>query len=92
MEKESPARIYGVLGFPAKHSLSPAMHNAAFRALKINAEYKIFEIEPEQLDYFLDNINKNNIYGLNICVKKKYKKPLKIKSSFGEALKRITGV
>lgn len=68
MDKKSPAKIYGVLGFPAKHSLSPLMHNAAFRALKINAEYRIFEVEPEELDNFLNEIDKNNISGLNITV------------------------
>jgi shikimate dehydrogenase len=73
MDKKSPARIYGILGFPAKHSLSPAMHNAAFRARKINAEYKLFEVEPEELDYFLDKLDKNDIQGLNITVPYKEK-------------------
>lgn len=73
MDTKSPARIYGVLGWPAKHSLSPLMHNAAFRALKINAEYKIFEIKPEELHYFLDRIDRNNIYGLNVTVPYKEK-------------------
>lgn len=32
-------RIYALLGRPVAHSLSPAMHNAAFRALGIDAAY-----------------------------------------------------
>jgi len=32
-------KIYGVLGQPVRHSLSPAMHNAAFTALGIDAVY-----------------------------------------------------
>jgi len=68
MDKNSSPRIYGVLGYPVKHSLSPLMHNAAFQALKINAEYKLFEVKPEELNYFLDSIDKNNILGLNITV------------------------
>jgi len=68
MDKKSPTRIYGVLGWPAKHSLSPAMHNAAFRALKINAEYKIFEKKPQDLEGFLKSLTKENIYGLNVTV------------------------
>lgn len=68
MDKKSPTRIYGVLGWPAKHSLSPLMHNAAFRALKIDAEYKIFEKKPQELEDFLKSLTKENIYGLNVTV------------------------
>lgn len=46
------ALIYGVLGHPVAHSLSPAMHNAAFTALKIHAEYRRFDIAPEDLPQF----------------------------------------
>lgn len=33
------ARVYGILGRPVSHSLSPAMHNAAFRAAGLDAVY-----------------------------------------------------
>jgi shikimate dehydrogenase len=67
MDNNSRPKIYGVLGYPARHSLSPEMHNAAFRALKINAEYKIFEIAPQELGHFLEGMG-NDIYGLNVTV------------------------
>jgi 3-dehydroquinate dehydratase/shikimate dehydrogenase len=35
--------IYGLLGKPVSHSVSPAMHNAAFRASGIDAVYVPFE-------------------------------------------------
>jgi shikimate dehydrogenase len=41
--KKGPARIYGVLGNPIAHSLSPAMHNSAFEAKGVNARYVAFE-------------------------------------------------
>jgi shikimate dehydrogenase len=41
--KSQPAKIYGVLGNPIGHSLSPVMHNAAFRAAGVNALYGAFE-------------------------------------------------
>jgi len=68
-----PPKIYGVLGFPARHSLSPAMHNAAFRALKINAEYTFFEKKPKDLEGFLHSLSKENIYGLNVTIPYKEK-------------------
>jgi shikimate dehydrogenase len=37
-------KIYGILGRPVTHSLSPAMHNAAFRELEINAVYVAFPV------------------------------------------------
>jgi shikimate dehydrogenase len=72
MDKDSINKVYGVLGYPAKHSLSPVMHNAAFRALNIHAEYKIFEIKPEDLDRFLDSMD-TNIFGLNVTIPYKEK-------------------
>ncbi len=45
--------LYGLIGFPVKHSLSSAMHNAAFKAKGIAATYRLFEIEPSRLESFL---------------------------------------
>jgi shikimate dehydrogenase len=37
-------KIFGILGRPVAHSLSPVMHNAAFRHLGINAVYVAFPV------------------------------------------------
>ncbi len=37
-------KIFGILGRPVSHSLSPVMHNAAFRYLGINAVYVAFPV------------------------------------------------
>nr|MBU1328246.1 shikimate dehydrogenase [Candidatus Omnitrophota bacterium] len=63
--------IYGVIGWPVKHSLSPAMHNAAFKELGIEAEYKLFEVRPEELEYFI--LNRKDVAGFNITVPHKIK-------------------
>ena len=86
MSEKSNPKIYGVLGFPAKHSFSPAMHNAAFSALKINAKYESFEVKPGDLENFLEQMGEKNIFGLNITVpyKEKMLEYVEIdKSSFG---------
>lgn len=66
-------KIYGIIGYPVKHSFSPAMHNAAFSALKINAEYKLFELRPQELEGFIKSLPGNNIYGLNVTIPYKEK-------------------
>ena len=69
----SQKKIYGIIGYPLTHSLSPAMHNAAFKELGINAEYKLFEKKPEELDSFLQSLAQENIQGLNITIPYKEK-------------------
>lgn len=58
--------LYGLVGFPIKHSLSPCMHNAALSKLKIKAKYKLFELKPEELKVFLGSLKKKNICGFNV--------------------------
>ena len=59
---------YGLIGHPVKHSLSPAMHNAAFKSLGIDAEYSIFDVEPADLDRFLGDLAAEKISGLNVTI------------------------
>ena len=58
--------IYGVIGWPIKHSLSPVMHNAAFKELGIDAEYRKFEVKPEGLEDFL--LKRKEVKGFNITI------------------------
>ena len=41
--------LCGIVLHPAGHTRSPAMHNAAFRALGIDAVYLAFDVPPESL-------------------------------------------
>jgi len=66
-----PPAIYGIIGNPVAHSLSPVMQNAAFKALKVNAVYKMFHLEDqEELKLFMEDLKErdNPIFGLNVTV------------------------
>ena len=40
-------KTFGILGYPVRHSLSPAMQTAALQALGIDACYLAYEVKPE---------------------------------------------
>jgi 3-dehydroquinate dehydratase/shikimate dehydrogenase len=47
-------KIYGVIADPVRHSVSPAVHNRAFQARRMDAVYLPFLVTPPQLrDFFL---------------------------------------
>lgn len=80
-------KIYGLIGYPVKHSFSAAMHNAAFSYLGINAAYALFEIKPDDLEDFL--LSRTDFAGFNITIPHKVsaKKILELnfKNSFAQA-------
>lgn len=64
-------KIYGIVGHPVEHSLSPAMHNAAFEAAGIDAEYRLFDISPENeegLANFCYESDLNEIKGFSVTM------------------------
>ena len=61
-------KLYGLIGYPVKHSLSALMHNAAFKHLGIEAEYKLFEVKPHKLQKFFTEFRWSGISGVNITI------------------------
>ncbi|MFH1067935.1 MAG: shikimate dehydrogenase [bacterium] len=57
--------LYGVVGFPVRHSLSPAFQNAAFRASGIKAEYVRVEVALDQLPEAIAKLKAANFRGWN---------------------------
>jgi shikimate dehydrogenase len=65
----------GVVGFPIEHSLSPAMHNAAFKALGMENEwlYDAMSIPPDIADYAVKEPKRHGYIGLNVTIPFKQK-------------------
>jgi len=61
-------RCCAVLGFPVKHSASPAMQNAGIAALGLNWSYLAFEVRPEELRAALAGARALQFIGLNLTV------------------------
>ena len=59
---------YGIIGHPVKHSFSPAMQNAAFKELGIDAEYLLYDVRQEGLEEFLRGVAAHGIAGLNVTI------------------------
>lgn len=59
---------YGILAYPAGHSLSPVMHNSAFKATGIDATYEVFEVEPLEFDAFMKGLRDSGISGLSVSL------------------------
>ena len=59
---------FGLFGHPVKHSLSPAMHEASFRSLGLEAEYVCFDVPPEELGERLAACCEAGFNGLNLTI------------------------
>ena len=67
-EIDGKTRLYGLLGNPVSHSLSPFIHNEGFRRLSLNARYLAFSVKEEDLESTLFVLRKMGVGGLNLTM------------------------
>jgi 3-dehydroquinate dehydratase / shikimate dehydrogenase len=60
--------VYGVIGDPISHTLSPHIHNAAFDALGLNKAYVPVRVRPEDLTQFMHDCRELGIRGLSVTI------------------------
>ncbi|MCX8207284.1 MAG: shikimate dehydrogenase [Methanothrix sp.] len=61
-------KVYAVLGDPIEHSLSPVMHNAAFRAMGLQASYHAFRVGIQRLRDAILGADAMGFGGLNLTI------------------------
>jgi len=61
-------KIVGLIGYPIDYTLSPAMHNAAFKELNLNFVYLPFRVKLEDLNLATKGLLALNILGVNVTI------------------------
>lgn len=68
MNLSGHTKPFAVLGHPIGHTLSPVMHNAAMRALNMDAIYLAFDVAPDKLMVTLNSMATMGFRGVNLTV------------------------
>ena len=87
----APVPVHGVIGSPIGQSLSPPMHEAAFRRLGIEAAYLPFDVPPAELADFLIAARLSGVGGLNVTIPHK-RAVLPLLDSLDDDARRIGAV
>lgn len=61
-------KLYGIFGHPLSHTLSPAMHEAAFQKLGIDANYIVLELIPAAFKKLMGQSSRLSLSGFNVTV------------------------
>lgn len=61
-------KLYGVVGDPIEHSLSPELFDYLFKATELPCRYDAFRISPDGLAGFVDQTRAIGIRGLNVTI------------------------
>ena len=68
MKKNQEFKLYGIFGHPLSHTLSPAMHEAAFHKLGIDANYIVLDLIPTAFKKLMRKSSKLSLSGFNVTV------------------------
>lgn len=61
-------KLYGVVADPVAHSLSPLIHNAAFRKLGLDCVYLPFRVPRDDMSQFVRSCPQLGVHGLSVTI------------------------
>ena len=69
-EKEAgPLALHvGIIGYPLKHTVSPAFQHAAFQHLGLDVHYDVWETEPHHLKEAVERLRSPQYLGANVTI------------------------
>lgn len=62
------SKVFGIIGHPVRHSLSPAMQNAAMQEGGLDGVYVPFDVEPEKLGEAVAGLRALGVRGVNVTI------------------------
>ncbi len=65
---DSQTKLFGILGNPLSHSLSPALHKYLLNEISQEGRYHSFEIKENQLADIVDEIKADGFLGFNVTI------------------------
>ena len=60
--------LFGIIGHPLGHTLSPTLHNWGFSRLGLDARYEAFPLEPARLPEFMARVRTGELRGLSVTI------------------------
>ena len=66
-------KLFGIIGNPIKHTLSPILHNYWFQKYEIDASYSIIEADEKNLASIIKKIKDKSLSGINVTLPFKQK-------------------
>ncbi|MBI4805082.1 MAG: shikimate dehydrogenase [Desulfovibrio sp.] len=63
-----PERVFGIIGHPLGHTMSPLLHNWGFTRMGIKASYVAFPTPPERLEAIIQAVRTLPVSGLSVTI------------------------
>lgn len=64
----APEKLYGIIGYPLGHSMSPLVHNRGFRVLELNSVYLRWVLRAEDVPEFMAAVAVLPISGVSVTI------------------------
>ena len=65
---DASTRLICLIGDPVEHSISPLIHNAAFRLMELNYIYLAFRVKKEALSEAVRGLKSLGVMGFNVTI------------------------